>query len=246
MTGEKATARGTILAQYRPIRCAIQAVLAQAVDACRKPDLNRAAKHLGLLDEAHLADDTVLNMLCDVALFEPNQRGRRVFDGFLRDRLAALDPGEQEVARRMEGAFVSIFRVAGRHAQAGLWLEDLLAAGRRLWLVDESLEASASDGQVIGMRLFEAGSFHAGFGIIVEPQEDLVAFCTQAAARGNRLPIRHSLAAALYADDIQARSLPSLDEVDMPEVVIEALMRQAGVPQGTPVARPRRGRRRPQ
>ncbi|MGF3021645.1 hypothetical protein ACQVP2_02295 [Methylobacterium aquaticum] len=96
------------------------------------------------------------------------------------------------------------------------------------------------------MRLFEAGPFHAGFGIIVEPREDLVAFCTRAAARGDRLPIRHSLAAALYVDDIQARSLTVVEEVGMPEAVIEALMRVADVPQGTPVARPRRGRRRPQ
>ncbi|AWB25757.1 hypothetical protein DA075_33540 [Methylobacterium currus] len=42
-------------------------------------------------------------------------------------------------------------------------------------LIDESLETSALEGLVIGMRLFEAGPFHAGFGIIVEPQDDLVA-----------------------------------------------------------------------
>lgn len=246
MTGSPTMSRDAILSQYRPIRRAIQTVLARAVDACKKPDLDRGVRHLGLVDGALLEDDTVFEMLCDVALFEPNQRGRRVFDSFLRDRLAALDPTEQDVARRMGDAFVSIFRVAERHAQAGLWLEDLMAAGRRFWLVDEGLEASAPQGLVIGMRLFEAGPFHAGFGIIVEPREDLVAFCTRAAARGDRLPIRHSLAAALYVDDIQARSLTVVEEVGMPEAVIEALMRVADVPQGTPVARPRRGRRRPQ
>lgn len=245
MTGENSMSRDAILSQYRPIRRAIQAVLAQAVHACKKPDLDRAAKHLGLVDNAQLEDDTIFDMLCDVALFEPNQRGRRVFDSFLRDRLAALDPTEQDVARRMGDAFVSIFRVAERHAQAGLWLEDLMAAGRRFWLVDEGIEASAPQGLVIGMRLFEAGPFHAGFGIIVEPREDLVAFCTRAAARGDRLPIRHSLAAALYADDIQARSLTVVEEVDIPEAVVEAPMREAGAPQDTPMARPRRGRRQP-
>ncbi|GJD64403.1 hypothetical protein CS379_17135 [Methylobacterium frigidaeris] len=245
MTGENSMSRDAILSQYRPIRRAIQTVLAQALDACKKPDLDRAAKHLGLVDDALLEDDTVFEMLCDVALFEPNQRGRRVFDSFLHDRLAALDSTEHDVARRMGDAFASIFRVAERHAQAGLWLEDLMAAGRRLWLVDEGLEASASEGLVIGMRLFEAGPFHAGFGIIVEPRDDLVAFCTGAAARGDRLPIRHSLAAALYADDIQARSLTVVEVMDIPEAVVEALMREAGVPQGAPVARPRRGRRRP-
>ena len=245
MTGEGSTTRDMILSQYRPIRRAIQGVLAQAVHACKKPDLDRAAKHLGLVDDAQLADDTVFDMLCDVALFEPNQRGRRVFDGFLRDRLAALDPAEQDIARRMGGAFVSIFRVAERHAQAGLWLEDLLAAGRRLWLLDDSVEATAPEGLVIGMRLFEAGPFYAGFGIIVEPRDDLVAFCTRAAVRGDRLPIRHSLAAALYADDIQARSLPVIEEVAVPDAIVEALMRQARLPKDLPVAGARRMRRQP-
>ncbi len=121
-----------------------------------------------------------------------------------------------------------------------------MAARRRLGLVDEGLEASAPQGLVIGMRLFEAGPFHAGFGIIVEPREDLVGFCTHAAARGDRLPIRHSLAAALYADDIQARSLPVIDEVDVPEAVVEALMREAGIPAGTPAVRARRRGRQPE
>ncbi|WP_048442223.1 hypothetical protein [Methylobacterium variabile] len=241
---DAAPAREALLTRYRPIRQSIQAVLAQAVQSCRKPDLDRAAKHLGLVDDAQLEDDTIFDMLCDVALFEPNQRGRRVFDGFLRDRLAALGPPEQDIARRMGGAFVSIFRVAERHAQAGLWLEDLLTAGRRLWLLDESLEASVPQGLVIGMRLFEAGPFHAGFGIIVEPREDLVAFCTQA-ARGDRLPVRHSLAAALYADDIMARSLTVVSAAEVPDAVVEALMRQACLPADTPVIQARGSRRRP-
>ncbi|MEN3234192.1 hypothetical protein PUR29_11325 [Methylobacterium ajmalii] len=99
--------------------------------------------------------------------------------------------------------------------------------------------------RVTGMRLFEARPLHAGFGIIVEPRDDLVAFCTRAAARSNRLPIRHSLAAALYADDIQDRSPTFCEDVDVHEAVVEALTRQATLPRGTSVARPRRARRRP-
>ncbi|WP_018260684.1 hypothetical protein [Methylobacterium sp. WSM2598] len=244
MTGERApTTRDAILTQYRPIRASIQAVLAQAVSHCKKADFNRAAKQLNLVDEAQLEDEMIFNMLCDVALFEPNQRGRRVFDGFMRGRLATLDPPEQDVARRMGAAFVSIFRVADWHEHAGVWLEDLLAGGRRLWLLDESLEASAPEDMVIGMRLFDTGPFHAGFGIIVEPQEDLIAFCKEAAARGARLPLRASLAASLYADDILARSLPAVEHVEVPAAVVEALLRDVGLSPGTPVSPARRGRR---
>ncbi|WP_279357186.1 hypothetical protein [Methylobacterium indicum] len=86
MTGENSMSRNAILSQYRPIRRAIQTVLAQALDACKKPDLDRAAKHLGLADDALLEDDTVFEMLRDIAQFEANQRGRRAFDGFLHGR----------------------------------------------------------------------------------------------------------------------------------------------------------------
>lgn len=74
----KASAREAVLARYHPIRGSIQAVLREAVTHCRKPDFDRAAKHLGLMDEAQLDDEQVASMLADVALFEPNQRGRRV------------------------------------------------------------------------------------------------------------------------------------------------------------------------
>lgn len=245
MTGESApTTRDAILAQYRPIRASIQAVLAHAVSHCKKADFDRAAKQLNLMDEAQLEDERIFTMLCDVALFESNQRGRRVFDGFVRDRLVTLGSSEQDLARRMSGAFVSIFRVADRHEHAGVWLEDLLAAGRRLWLLDESFEASAPEDMVIGMRLFDVGPFHAGFGIIVEPQEDLVAFGREAAARGARLPLRVSLAASLYADDILARSLPVVEHVEVPAAVVEALLRDVGLTPGPPVSATYRSRRR--
>ena len=68
---------------------------------------------------------------------------------------------------------------------------------RRLWLVDRSLEQSAPEGAVLGMRLFEAEAFHAGFGIIVAPDQETTAFCVEARARGGPLPVRHSLAATL-------------------------------------------------
>jgi hypothetical protein len=97
----------------------------------------------------------------------------------------------------MAGAWFSIFRVAGRHEVAGLWLEDMLAGDRRLWLVDEALEASAPEGAVAGMRLFDAGPFHAGFGIIVEPDDETLDFCLGAKARRALavppLPRRHAL-----------------------------------------------------
>ena len=133
----------------------------------------------------------------------------------------------------MAGAWFSIFRVAAHHEAAGLWFEDLLDGNRRLWLVDKALEASAKDGVVLAMRLFDAGPFHAGFGVMVVPDEETIHFAVDARTRGNPLPFRHSLAATLYGDELRAEQpLESLDPA-----VLEALERMAAAFVNKPRAR---------
>ncbi|WP_375465524.1 hypothetical protein [uncultured Methylobacterium sp.] len=221
--------RGGVLARYRPIRASVQAVLRQAVRQCKKPDFDRAAKHLDLVDDAQLDDEETFAMLCDVALFEPNQRRRRVIDGFLARHIDTVAPTDREVARRLGSAFLSIFRVAGWHEAGGVWLDDLLDAERRIWLMDEGLEASAPEGLVVALRVFDAGPFHCGFGIVVQPDEEAVAFCTAAAVRGHPMPVRHSLAAALYGDAIVRSAAP---------VAVEALMDLLDEAEASLTARP--------
>jgi hypothetical protein len=126
----------------------------------------RAAKQLGLWGDGKIVlprGDEAAEMLADIALFEPNQRGRRAFDVFLGGKAHQLDPADFALAQRMGDAFFSLFRFAGRHEAAGVWLEDLLAGNRKLWLMDESMEASASMNGAFGMRVFGAGEFHVGF-----------------------------------------------------------------------------------
>ncbi|HEY0418073.1 MAG TPA: hypothetical protein VGC80_01000 [Acetobacteraceae bacterium] len=58
--------------------------------------------------------------------------GRRAFGRFLAERGERLDAADRALAERMAGTWFSIFRVAGWHQAAGLWLEDRLAGDRRL------------------------------------------------------------------------------------------------------------------
>jgi len=58
----------------------------------------------------------------------------------------------------------SSFQATGRHTVAGVWLEDYLNGNRRLWVMDETMEASLSAGMVAGSSLFDAGPFHPGSG----------------------------------------------------------------------------------
>ena len=191
--------RAAVLARYRPIRAGIRRVLWEATQVCGRADLNRAVKQVApWAAAADLEDEDTTAMLVDVALFEPNRRRRRAFDRFLAARGERSGAADRALAERMAGAWFSLFRVSGRHEAAGLWLEDRLEGDRRLWLMDEALEASAPEGAILGMRLFDAGPFHAGFGIIVEPDQETLDFCLEAEARGRPLPFRHSLAATLW------------------------------------------------
>jgi hypothetical protein len=223
--------RSEACARYRPIRAGIRRVLREAMGACGRTDLNRAVKQVApWAAEEELQDEETAEMLADVALFEPNQRGRRAFDRFLADRGERLDAADRALAERMAGAWFCIFRVAGRHEAAGLWLEDMLEGDRRLWLVDEALEASAPEGAVLGMRLFEAGPFHAGFGIIVAPDEETLGFCLEAKARGGPLPFRHSLAATLYGDRLRADAPPGPADVALLQTLFEILTSETAAP----------------
>jgi hypothetical protein len=153
-------------------------------------------------------------MLADVALFEPNQRGRRAFDTFFGGKALQLEAGDFELARRTGDAFFSLFRFSARHEGAGVWLEDLLDGNRTLWLLDEGMEASAPTEGVFGMRLFDAGEFHVGFGIVVPSDEETTEFSIQGMTRNGRVPFRHSLAVTLYGDSLCGSTLlsPELED----------------------------------
>jgi hypothetical protein len=196
--------RDEALALYRPIRAAIQRILSGATKACSNADVKRAAKHLGVWSDGRIEvpSESAIEMVSDLALFEPNQRGKRGYDRFLGDPGQALDAPDLALAQRMAGARFSVFRIVRRHELAGVWVEDLIRGGEPIWLLDQGLEVSAPDGLEVGMRRFDAGDFHAGFGIVVPADPEMTDFCTQATSRGNRLPVRHSLAATLYADAI--------------------------------------------
>jgi hypothetical protein len=69
--------------------------------------------------------------------------------------------------------------------------------------MDERLEGSASTNGAFGMRVFDAGEFHVGFGIVV-PSDDEMTDCTvKSMTRNGRAPFRNSLAVTLYGDSLR-------------------------------------------
>jgi hypothetical protein len=127
--------REEALARYRPVRASVQRVLSAAIPVCTQSDLMRAAKQLALWRDGTISlpeDDIASEMLSDIALFEPNQRGRRAFDVFLGAKARKLDAADFELAQRMGKALFSLFSCAARHEVAGIWLEDLLDDNRKI------------------------------------------------------------------------------------------------------------------
>ncbi len=234
--------RDEALASYRPIRASIRRVLGGAVGACSRADIMRAAKQLGCWADNGIAvpedgQDEAFEIISDVALFEPNQRGRRAYDRFLSGPAQQLDAPDLALAQRMAGAWFSVFRSTGRHAAAGVWLQDLLDGDRRLWMMDEGLEASAPEGATFGVRLFDAGPFHAGFGVIAHPDEETVQMCVQMQASSGRTLFRHSLAATLYGDDLRERLPMSAEQEGVLQALLGPLL--AAEPPGGPARRKR-------
>jgi len=54
-----------------------------------------------------------------------------------------------------------------------------------------------------GMRLFDVGHFHVGFGIVAPSDDETTEFSIQGMMRNGRVPLRHSLAITLYADSLR-------------------------------------------
>src|SRR3954451_12901030 len=206
--------RDESLAQYRPIRAAIKRVLAQAPKVCTAADWQRAARALGfeVADSIEVGSEREIEMLADVALFEPNQRGNRAYDRFLKTQADQLEPEDRDVAQRMANAFFSIFEVSGRHDTAGVWVKDLLIDSDPIWLMDESMEASAPDGIMVGMRLFDAGSFYAGFGIVVPVDAELVQLTKMSPATPGQRPFGRRLVPMVYGDEILRPQLVAMVE----------------------------------
>jgi hypothetical protein len=80
--------------------------------------------------------------------------------------------------------------------------------------MDEGMEASAPTEGAFGMRLFDAGEFHVGFGIVAPSDEETTEFSIQGVTRNGRVPFRHSLAATLYGDSL-CGSTPLFPELEV-------------------------------
>ncbi len=191
--------REEALAVYHPIRASVRRILSAAISACNQADLMRAAKQLGLWADGKIVlpeDDEAAEMLADVALFEPNQRGRRAFDTFLggkalNSRLAISNWPDERATRSFpcfDSARATRSPVFGSKTfwpaigGSGSWTRAWRRPLRRMSL---------------SVRVFDAGEFHVGFGIAAPSDDETTEFSVEGVARNGRTPFPPGMSRSL-------------------------------------------------
>jgi hypothetical protein len=157
--------RKEALALYSSIRADMNRHLEAAQKLATREELLSNAEVLGLLhDGTIVADDQGIAMLADTSVFLPNDAYTRVIDRYLA---GLTEPREQAFVRRMSKAMLSVWEVIGKHALGGVVVDDALGRRKRRHLMDQGLARSTRKGDLLGLRLFDAGPFACAFGIVV-------------------------------------------------------------------------------
>jgi hypothetical protein len=173
--------RAELLARYRNLRRITGDLLCRALDLVSDDALLHQARRLGLASRDFVfADDDEMRYVYDLVVHTaPPDRSRAV------DRLAhatrfAPESDEALMLRAMRNSQFAVLRVERRDDVAGLIVSDSVRQ-KEFWLVDEGMEATASDGAAYAMRIYtpDVFSITAGTGVacdreLLEDALDLV------------------------------------------------------------------------
>lgn len=161
--------RDDILERYRRLRGLCVEHHGAAIKHLSRAAVREQAKRLGLIDGRVLLADNheQFSLIFDLALYQQRPGRSRAIERYAR--AARPDAGSDAalVLAAMCRARFGLWRVVGRHDVCGIVASDLLddsGDGEQVWVVDESLEASATPGTCLASRLcrFEPFAMFAG------------------------------------------------------------------------------------
>jgi hypothetical protein len=161
--------REEILGHYRRDRAISVEIQTGALSQISRSAVLRQAKRLGLSDGQVLSvsHEDELTLVFDLLLYTIPSGGRsRGIDRYARVHRPVPGSDKGRVLSALQGSHFSLFQVKERHSTVGLIMTDLLREGE-IWLVDESLEASAQVGAVLGTRLARPETFAITCGVLV-------------------------------------------------------------------------------
>ena len=167
--------RGEILQRYRHLRAISIGHHSGAMAFVSKQAVLEHAKQVGLTTGGMLVaeNEAEMTLVFDLALYTAKERRSRALDRYAR--ATPLPPGS-DAARMLEAmrhARFSVWRMKQRHETAGLIITDVLREAE-VWLVDEQLEASASEGLSFAGRICEPDRFAMSCGVVVPVYREMM------------------------------------------------------------------------
>lgn len=167
--------RDQILERYRHLRAISIGHHSGAMAFVSKQAVLEHAKRLGLSTGGMLVaeSEAEMTLVFDLALYTAKERRSRALDRYAR--ATPLPPGSDaaRVLEAMRHARFSVWRIKQRHEPAGLIITDLLREAE-VWLVDEQLEASASEDLSFAGRICEPDRFAMGCGVVVPVYREMM------------------------------------------------------------------------
>ena len=167
--------REQILERYRHLREISTGHHSGALKFLSRQALLEHAKRLRLATGQMLVaeSEAEMTLVFDLALYTAQKGRSRALDRYAR--ATPLPPGS-DAARMLEAmrhARFSVWRINRRHETAGLIITDVLREAE-VWLVDEQLEASASEGLSFAGRICEPDRFAMSCGVVVPIYRELI------------------------------------------------------------------------
>jgi hypothetical protein len=171
--------RAEVLARYHRLREISRHHHCEAMNFLSPDAVLNHARRLGLASgRTFLLDDfSDMTYPLDLAIHTAAAGRTRAIDRYARS--VSLAPGSDEavVLQAMRNAKFALIRVLRRHETAGLIVADLFRRSE-VWLVDEGMERSFSEGGLMATRLYRPDSFSmtAGVGVLFDAEllEDVI------------------------------------------------------------------------
>jgi hypothetical protein len=162
------SSRAEVLLRHRHLREISKQHLEEVQNHLAGETVLRQARRLGLAfgREFILDREDDINYALDLAIHTALPGRSRAIDRYARASKFAPNSDEALVLEAMQNAQFAILHVERRHQAAGLIVTDLLRR-KEIWLVDEGMERSFSNLEIVATRLYAPEAFSMTAGVLV-------------------------------------------------------------------------------
>jgi hypothetical protein len=157
-----------VLARYRHLREISKRLNSDIMKCLSAETLLQHARRIGLAVGKTFVLDNMEDMTLafDLAIHTAPAGRSRAIDRYAKSTRLPPQSDEALVLEAMRTAHFAILSVRNRHPAAGLLVSDVFRE-TDLWLVDEGLEVSLSEGAVFASRYFEPDGFAMTAGVCI-------------------------------------------------------------------------------